>query len=31
MIYSDDLIFIEREISEIPWIKIFTHNAKKRA
>lgn len=29
MIYSDDLIFIEREISEIPWIKIFTHNAKK--
>lgn len=24
MIYEDDLIFIERENSEIPWIKIFT-------
>ena len=25
MIYQDDLIFIEQEISEIPWIKIFTN------
>ncbi|QKF91849.1 HIT family protein [Campylobacter sp. CCUG 57310] len=24
MIYQDDFIFIEREESEIPWIKIFT-------
>ncbi|MDA3052035.1 HIT domain-containing protein [Campylobacter sp. JMF_01 NE2] len=24
MIYEDDIIFIEREESEIPWIKIFT-------
>ena len=24
MIFEDELIFIERETSEIPWVKIFT-------
>lgn len=24
MIYEDDLIFIERENSQVPWVKIFT-------
>ena len=24
MIYKDELIFIERENSDIPWVKIFT-------
>ena len=28
MIYEDDIIFIEQEISEVPWVKIF---AKTRA
>lgn len=29
MIFKDDFIFIEREISQIPWIKIFTNDGKK--
>ena len=24
MIFQDDLIFIEQEVSEVPWIKVFT-------
>ena len=24
MIFEDELIFVERETSEIPWVKIFT-------
>ncbi len=29
MIYSDELIYIEIEPSEIPWLKIFTHTPHK--
>lgn len=29
MIYEDDLIYIEQEKSEIPWVKIFTKRGEK--